>query len=100
MVEKCCSTGEAQGNVSLALAELGYRVTWNDLRADLADYVRLKYETGSITFAPGNTFELAFAERFDAVLATDVIEHVAHQDEFLRQLAGLARPGGVRTGHA
>ncbi len=85
----------AQGNFSLALAELGYRVTWNDLRADLADYVRLKYETGSITFAPGNAFELAFAERFDAILATEVIEHVAHPDEFLRQLAGLVRPGGV-----
>jgi hypothetical protein len=28
------------------------------------------------------------AERFDAVLATEVIEHVAHPDEFLRQLAG------------
>jgi 2-polyprenyl-3-methyl-5-hydroxy-6-metoxy-1,4-benzoquinol methylase len=65
------------------------------LRADLADYVRLKYETGSITFAPGNAFELALAERFDAVLATELIEHVAHPDEFLRQLAGLARPGGV-----
>lgn len=84
-----------QGNFSLALAERGYRVTWNDLRADLADYVRLKHEHGAIEFAPGNAFELDFAEPFDAVLATEIIEHVAHPDDFLRKTAALVRPGGV-----
>src|ERR1700732_2675150 len=39
----------AQGNFSLSLAELGYDVTWNDLRAELAEYVQLKYEFGKIT---------------------------------------------------
>src|SRR5689334_17797222 len=34
----------AQGNFSLALAERGYKVIWNDLREELADYVRLKHE--------------------------------------------------------
>jgi 2-polyprenyl-3-methyl-5-hydroxy-6-metoxy-1,4-benzoquinol methylase len=84
----------AQGNFSLALAELGYDVTWNDLRAELADYVRLKYERGKIGYAPGNAFELAFPSLFDAVLITEVIEHVAHPDEFLAKTAALVRPGG------
>lgn len=84
----------AQGNFSLALAELGYDVTWNDLRQELAGYVRLKHETGLLQFAPGNAFELDFPARFDMVLATEVIEHVAHPDQFLRQLRGLVRPGG------
>ncbi len=85
----------AQGNFSLSLAEAGYRVTWNDLRADLVDYVKLKYERGEINFAPGNAFELDFREPFDCVLATEVIEHVAHPDQFLRQLSELVRPGGL-----
>ena len=50
----------AQGNFSIALAEMGYRVTWNDLRAELADYVRMKHERGDLVFAPGNAFELTF----------------------------------------
>ena len=84
----------AQGNFSLALAELGFDVTWNDLRSELADYVRLKHERGQIQFAAGNAFELQFPALFDAVLITEIIEHVAHPDEFLAKAAALVRPGG------
>jgi 2-polyprenyl-6-hydroxyphenyl methylase/3-demethylubiquinone-9 3-methyltransferase len=84
----------AQGNFSLALAELGFDVTWNDLRAELADYVRLKYERGKIEYAAGNAFELTFPSLFDAVLITEIIEHVAHPDDFLAKAAALVRPGG------
>ena len=84
----------AQGNFSIALAERGYRVTWNDLRGELEAYVRLKHRSGDIDYAPGNAFDLQFAEPFDAVLITEVIEHVAYPDEFLRSAAQLVRPGG------
>ena len=84
----------AQGNFSLALAEMGYDVTWNDLREDLAGYVQLKYERGTVHFAPGNAFELGFPSFFDAVLITEIIEHVAHPDDFLLKMAQLVKPGG------
>jgi len=84
----------AAGNFSLSLAELGYEVTWNDLRADLADYVELKREKGIVHYAPGNAFELGFNESFDCVLITEVIEHVAHPDEFLQKVAAMVKPGG------
>jgi 2-polyprenyl-6-hydroxyphenyl methylase/3-demethylubiquinone-9 3-methyltransferase len=84
----------AQGNFSLTLAEMGYDVTWNDLRADLAGYVRLKHERGTLHFAPGNLFELELDAPFDGVLITEVIEHVAHPDDFLRQTSRLLKPGG------
>jgi 2-polyprenyl-6-hydroxyphenyl methylase/3-demethylubiquinone-9 3-methyltransferase len=84
----------AQGNFSIALAEMGYEVTWNDLRAELADYVRLKQERGNIRFAPGNALELDFPSLFDGVLITEIIEHTAHPDDFLARIAKLVRPGG------
>ena len=84
----------AQGNFSIALAEMGYEVTWNDLRAELAGYARLKHERGELRFAPGNAFELSFPSPFDAVLITEIIEHVAHPDDFLAKTAQLVRPGG------
>jgi 2-polyprenyl-6-hydroxyphenyl methylase/3-demethylubiquinone-9 3-methyltransferase len=84
----------AQGNFTLRLAELGYQVTWNDLRAELAGYVEQKRERGVVEYAPGNIFELSFEKAFDVVLANEVIEHVAHPDDFLRRAAGWVRPGG------
>jgi 2-polyprenyl-6-hydroxyphenyl methylase/3-demethylubiquinone-9 3-methyltransferase len=84
----------AQGNFSVRLAELGYDVTWNDLREDLVEYVRLKHEHGKLSFAPGNAFELKFEHPFDCVVATEIIEHVAHPDDFLKKLSSLVRPGG------
>jgi 2-polyprenyl-3-methyl-5-hydroxy-6-metoxy-1,4-benzoquinol methylase len=87
----------AQGNLSIMLAELGYRVTWNDLRDDLIDYVKLKTDRTDIEFLPGNLFDLPPERvgRFDAIVATEIIEHVAHPDAFLARLAGLLSPGGV-----
>jgi 2-polyprenyl-3-methyl-5-hydroxy-6-metoxy-1,4-benzoquinol methylase len=84
----------AQGNFTLALAELGYRMVWNDLRADLADYVKLKYEVGQVDYQPGNVFDLGYKGEFDAVLITEIIEHVAHPDEFLTKIGEMVKPGG------
>ena len=84
----------AQGNFSIALAEMGYEVTWNDMRAELADYVRLKQEFGTIHFAPGNAFNIDLPSGFDGVLITEVIEHTAHPDQLLARTAQLVRPGG------
>jgi len=91
---KVLDVAASQGNFSLWLAELGYRVTWNDLRSSLSDYVKLKYERGEIEYQPGNIFELGFDRNFDVVLITEIIEHVAHPDEFLQKIAQLVKPGG------
>lgn len=91
---KILDVAAAQGNFSLSLAELGYEVTWNDLREDLIDYVKLKYEHGNINFMPGNVFEISLSSNFDVILITEVIEHVAHPDEFLKKIAQFIKPGG------
>ena len=91
---KILDVAAAQGNFSLSLAEFGYEVTWNDLREDLVDYVKLKYEYGTIYFAPGDVFNLGFNNCFDVVLITEIIEHVAHPDDFLKKVASLIKPGG------
>ncbi|MBA3962736.1 MAG: methyltransferase domain-containing protein [Chthoniobacterales bacterium] len=84
----------AQGNFSLTLAEMGYEITWNDRRAELADYVRLKHDRGKISYAPGDAFDLDLPHLFDAALITEIIEHTAHPDQFLMRMATLVRPGG------
>jgi 2-polyprenyl-3-methyl-5-hydroxy-6-metoxy-1,4-benzoquinol methylase len=87
----------AQGNFTLTLAEMGYDVVWNDLRAELASYVRGKHEFGRVQYVPGNIFELRPENLgpFDVVLATEVVEHVAHPDQFLAKVATFLRKDGT-----
>jgi 2-polyprenyl-6-hydroxyphenyl methylase/3-demethylubiquinone-9 3-methyltransferase len=86
----------ASGNFTLPLAEKGFDLTWNDLRPEMIELVERKYESGKVTFAPGNIFELAkgWVGKFDGVLATEVIEHMAHPDEFLICIGKMLKPGG------
>jgi 2-polyprenyl-6-hydroxyphenyl methylase/3-demethylubiquinone-9 3-methyltransferase len=91
---KILDVAAAQGNFTLSLAELGYEVTWNDLRDELIDYVKLKYESGIVHYVPGNIFDLNFDSEFDVVLIAEVIEHVAHPDEFLKTITQMLKPGG------
>jgi 2-polyprenyl-3-methyl-5-hydroxy-6-metoxy-1,4-benzoquinol methylase len=91
---KILDVAAGQGNFSLVLAELGYEVVWNDLRKDLADYVNLKLQSGTIHYAPGDVFELGFNSEFDVILIAEIIEHVAHPDEFLKKITQMVKPGG------
>jgi 2-polyprenyl-3-methyl-5-hydroxy-6-metoxy-1,4-benzoquinol methylase len=92
--DRIIDVAAAQGNFSIALAQAGYDVTWNDIRSDLIDFVKLKYDGGGITFRPGNLFELDDAVQYDVAVVAEVIEHTAHPDQFLAQAARLTRPGG------
>jgi 2-polyprenyl-3-methyl-5-hydroxy-6-metoxy-1,4-benzoquinol methylase len=74
---KVVDIAAAQGNFPLSLAEMGYEVTWNDLREELIDYVKLKWEFENIQYQPGNFFELNLDGQFNVVLAIEVIKHVA-----------------------
>ena len=80
------------------LAQLGARVTGVDpAGAAIRVAARHAQESGVVVDYRCNTVEgLARAgERFDAVLAMEVVEHVADADIFLSSCSDLVRPGGL-----
>jgi len=91
---KILDVAAGQGNFTLSLAELGYEMTWNDLREELVDYVKLKWEYGQVHYTPGEIFQLDYEACFDVILMAEIIEHVAHPDEFIKKIAKMVKPGG------
>lgn len=84
-----------QGTFSLLLAEAGYDVTAVDIQEDFLRYARKKHTHGTFRTVHANLMEFRDAQRFDCVLAGEVIEHVAYPRELLRSLRENLRPGGI-----
>jgi 2-polyprenyl-6-hydroxyphenyl methylase/3-demethylubiquinone-9 3-methyltransferase len=85
------------GGLAASLAASGCDVTANDLRAEPLAATLSEYVSGDrITVQGGNLFDLSPEQlgRFDLVIACEVIEHVAHPADLLRQLKRFLAPGG------
>ncbi len=85
------------GALSACLAARGVSVAVNDLRADELTTAVANFQTRDrIEVLPGNLFDLDpdTTGRFDLVIATEVVEHIAHTDDFLRHLARFLTANG------
>lgn len=92
--------GCGAGLASEALARAGAAVTGLDAAAEALSAARAHAAAGGLAIAyrqgmPESLLAAGEAGGFDAVLALEVIEHVADRDAFCRHLAALVRPGGA-----
>ncbi len=84
--------GAGRGAMSLRLADAGYRVSASDI---LGDNFLAGERVPFIVLNLNQDFANAIAQRFDAIVALELIEHLENPRAFLRQCRLLLRPGGV-----
>ena len=89
--------GCGAGLASEGMARLGARVTGLDAAGTALEAARAHATSSGleIDYRQGRPEELAAeGARFDAVIALEVIEHVADRHAFLAALASVTKPGG------
>lgn len=89
--------GCGAGLASEALARRGARVTGLDAAGEALAAARAHAAASGldIDYREGLPEDLPDGERWDAVVALEVIEHVADRDAFLSALARALKPGGM-----
>lgn len=86
------------GLIAEPMARLGAQVVGVDATADNVKIARAHAEASGLAIDYRyDTAEglLAAGERFDAVLALEIVEHVADRAGFVGACAGLTKPGGA-----
>jgi 2-polyprenyl-6-hydroxyphenyl methylase/3-demethylubiquinone-9 3-methyltransferase len=86
------------GLVAEPMARLGFAVTGIDAAGKSLDVARAHAAAGglAIDYRAATAEALAMAgERFDAVLALEIVEHVEELETFFAALGRLVRPGGA-----
>lgn len=83
------------GLICEPLARLGAQVTGIDADAQAIETARAHAAESGLTidYRAASAEDLR-GEKFDAVLALEIVEHVTDPDRFVHTAAGLCRPGG------
>lgn len=78
------------GAMCLRMSDLGFRVT-------ATDYVTENFKLTSVPFVQADlngNFSALFHEKFQAIIASEIVEHLENPRHFARECFALLQPGG------
>lgn len=92
VLEVGCSNGR---NVSLPLAEQGYRVTGVDLHGPSIAYAQAQTGLANARFLCMDFFDFGSDDRFDVIVLSDILEHVTDPGRILAVALEHLAPAGM-----
>ncbi|MBD8657077.1 glycosyltransferase [Oxalobacteraceae sp. CFBP 13730] len=86
--------GEGYG--SAMLADAAVHVTGVDISDEAVEHAARSYQKANLVYRQGSAIALDFADAsFDVVVSFETIEHLAEQEDMLREIRRVLRPQGV-----
>lgn len=92
---KVLDIGCGNGNMSLALGSLGYAVTGIDIDQLSIDHAAALNTFANVKFEVNDANSLPVIDEFDAVVCSEVLEHLIQPGKLLQTIYRILKPGGV-----
>ncbi len=92
---KILDIGCGNGNISRALGSLGYQVTGIDFSEKAIAYAKSKNVFDNVQFAVKSAEEVQASENYDAIICSEVLEHLSKPELLTAAIAGILKPGGL-----
>ena len=83
------------GAIAYPLSSLGHRVVGIDIDAESISQCNIKNPFPSATYIVGDAESLNLQEKFDVVIATEVLEHCPHPENVAQSIEKHITPGGI-----
>ncbi len=87
--------GCGNGNIARGIGSLGYNVTGIDFSNSAINYAQSKNKLPNVTFAVRSAEEVTMQENYDAIICSEVLEHLHQPSSLVQTIARILRPGGV-----
>lgn len=84
--------GAGTGNIAQMLSQMGYPISVGEIHAVGLHYAK---SYGIQNLYQFNLLEAPFVEHFDGVAMFDVLEHIEHDHDAIRNVALMLRPNGL-----
>ncbi len=93
---KILDVGCGNGNMSLALGAKGCEVLGIDISPEAIDYAQERNTYSNVSFAVKDVNTLvANGKKYDAIVCSEVLEHLPHPEKLLQEIRKLLTPNGV-----
>ncbi|MCX6160782.1 MAG: methyltransferase domain-containing protein [Ignavibacteriae bacterium] len=87
--------GCGNGNICIALGSLGYDVLGIDMDDVSIGNAASRNKFSNVRFEVKDAEKFNPADKFDAVVCSEVLEHLHEPERMVKVLSGLLKPGGI-----